>query len=885
MADISIVISGNASDAQKVIEELQKALANLQTEQKQANTEQKKAGGILDELISKAKGVAVAYASFAAITGFFKDIVGATVEAEQAQFKLEGMIKATGMAAGRTANQISAMAENMANSTLFDDEQIKEAAASLMTFRSIRKATFDETLKVAADVAALKGQDIRGIAFQLGRALENPLQSMRMLRMMGISLLPVEREQIQVMVATGRQADAQRLILDKVTAAFGGGAEGMNRGLSGAIIQAKKQWKEFLEGLGTTAPFSLVLSFLREMETFFRNRVLASNPLEKLNVDLGYAMDRTASLDRQIRRLQEGGQGTLFATTRIAALQQERLDNERLIVAPLEAERQLLGALERQEAATAEAASDASAATAASAAARARAAEAARAALEEQQKQFEQMAADMQQSIHDMFEQMRREAAEDSTTVQSMRAANLREMGQILPAMAIEIEQEYGALWARLTRDGNIAGREIVDATINLRYWRQRQDALKEQLDMHRTLAEAAGRPQIVAEIDIEQQFAPMRAKYVEAGDQMGIELVDRMINLTRARARLAELGTEFERSQQEITARLQEIQIQQQQGLLTPDQAAGQMRQVYTDATTALEDHIAALEQYNADLDRTGDASQEVADKIVALRAQLGQMKASLASVQTTMDRLIQQAAVQWRQSVTSILEGFLIAADVSGNAWEKMARDIVNALKQIAAQMMATYLVQKLLGDPKSAGGRGILSWVFGAEGGYVEPRMVKAATTVPGFVDGGFVEVQPVVMRRMSLVPRMAIGGIVSGPGTGTSDSVPARLSAGEYVVKADRVQAVGVEFLNMLNYGAVPAVKARRGAGFADGGLVTAPSLGKAAQSLFQTNVRIDAQSLDPRVHRQLLEEQAPVFFRMFTRFVRESRQFKEVMRNG
>ena len=46
------------------------------------------------------------------------------------------------------------------------------------------------------------------------------------------------------------------------------------------------------------------------------------------------------------------------------------------------------------------------------------------------------------------------------------------------------------------------------------------------------------------------------------------------------------------------------------------------------------------------------------------------------------------------------------------------------------------------------------------------------------------------------------RFANGGEVAGPGTGTSDSIPARLSDGEYVIPKDVVDAVGVEFFDML-----------------------------------------------------------------------------------
>lgn len=57
-------------------------------------------------------------------------------------------------------------------------------------------------------------------------------------------------------------------------------------------------------------------------------------------------------------------------------------------------------------------------------------------------------------------------------------------------------------------------------------------------------------------------------------------------------------------------------------------------------------------------------------------------------------------------------------------------------------------------------------------------------------------------------------VATGGYITGPGTGTSDDIPAWLSNGEFVLKAAAVQRYGVEFLHQLN--------AMR---FAQGGLVS------------------------------------------------------------
>ena len=45
--------------------------------------------------------------------------------------------------------------------------------------------------------------------------------------------------------------------------------------------------------------------------------------------------------------------------------------------------------------------------------------------------------------------------------------------------------------------------------------------------------------------------------------------------------------------------------------------------------------------------------------------------------------------------------------------------------------------------------------------------------------------------------------AEGGLVRGPGSGTSDSIAARLSNGEFVIKAQAVKNWGENFLNGIN----------------------------------------------------------------------------------
>lgn len=65
--------------------------------------------------------------------------------------------------------------------------------------------------------------------------------------------------------------------------------------------------------------------------------------------------------------------------------------------------------------------------------------------------------------------------------------------------------------------------------------------------------------------------------------------------------------------------------------------------------------------------------------------------------------------------------------------------------------------------------------------------------------------------------------ATGGYISGRGTGTSDSIPAMLSNGEFVIKASSVKKYGTNFLNAVNDGSFSRIPVRVPK-FANGGIV-------------------------------------------------------------
>lgn len=78
-------------------------------------------------------------------------------------------------------------------------------------------------------------------------------------------------------------------------------------------------------------------------------------------------------------------------------------------------------------------------------------------------------------------------------------------------------------------------------------------------------------------------------------------------------------------------------------------------------------------------------------------------------------------------------------------------------------------------------------------------------KLILSVFGFSDGGLISAQ-----------KKASGGLISGPGSGTSDDVPIWASNGEFMMRAEAVRRIGVPTLEALNAGRMP--------GFARGGVI-------------------------------------------------------------
>lgn len=215
----------------------------------------------------------------------------AELELEQATYN--GVLRATGLAAGRTTADIEELAEGIRRTTLATEGGVRSAAAKLLTFRSVTGEAFDEALKLSQDLAAVGFGSITSAATMMGKALEDPIIGMTALRRAGVSFSPIQKEIIKDLMETGQQAKAMEVILEGVRRQVGGAGAAQGATLSGAFNQASESMNNFWEAMGKIISRAINLPGMSSEISGFFDRVAR-------------ALDKWSKADEAYERAKKG---------------------------------------------------------------------------------------------------------------------------------------------------------------------------------------------------------------------------------------------------------------------------------------------------------------------------------------------------------------------------------------------------------------------------------------------------------------------------------------------------------------------------------------------------------------------------------------------------
>lgn len=176
--------------------------------------------------VIKAGAVAIGGALIAKrVVSFGSDLISLYKTQEEAERRLQGVLRATGEAAGFSQEQMKKLASQMQQNIGIGDEVILNSLAITSTFKNIRGDEFIRATKAAADLSSVLGGDLKGATTQVAKALNDPLKGISALSRSGVSFSDQQKEQIENFIKMGEVAKAQGVILDELEGEFGGVAE------------------------------------------------------------------------------------------------------------------------------------------------------------------------------------------------------------------------------------------------------------------------------------------------------------------------------------------------------------------------------------------------------------------------------------------------------------------------------------------------------------------------------------------------------------------------------------------------------------------------------------------------------------------------------------
>jgi hypothetical protein len=215
------------------------------------------------------ESVGVAGGAAAARQGAVVLVLGkAFAEAEKANAvarQTEGLLRATGAAAGKTADDIKRLGDEIERTTLAESEDIQRVANTLLTFRNISGSVFDDTLRRAQDLASLGFGSLESNARLLGKALNDPADGLTALTRIGIKFSAQTEDMVKKMAAANDVGGAQKVMLDELAKRVGGAATDEQAGLTGSYNRLGDAVGNFLEEIGHAGPIQAATSALNSL--------------------------------------------------------------------------------------------------------------------------------------------------------------------------------------------------------------------------------------------------------------------------------------------------------------------------------------------------------------------------------------------------------------------------------------------------------------------------------------------------------------------------------------------------------------------------------------------------------------------------------------------
>lgn len=207
------------------------------------------ASGVFGRLRGVVAGV-FGFFSARSLIGGLRSIVTEGSNAEQELGQLNAVLASTGRQSEFAADELQKLAERLAGASNFASGDIINAQTRLLSYTNILKGEFPDAMQIVIDQSARLGISLEQSAEIVGRSLQEPTKAMQALGRQGFVLEESQKSLLAQLEATGKTAEAQRIIMDLLVESYGGAATAQKVGaIAGLWKSVSENFKDFQQDI------------------------------------------------------------------------------------------------------------------------------------------------------------------------------------------------------------------------------------------------------------------------------------------------------------------------------------------------------------------------------------------------------------------------------------------------------------------------------------------------------------------------------------------------------------------------------------------------------------------------------------------------------------
>lgn len=254
-------------------------------------------------------------AAVSSIKAFGTESIKEFSEAQVALGKVNAQLAATGNQAGISAKELKKLADSIEVNTGIDaDTVLNEVTSGLLKFVRIQGDVFKQAQQNAVDLAQVMGGDLAGATQLLGKALDDPIRGISILRKAGISLDADTKKQIETAVKANDTYKAQTIILREVEGRVKGVSSAINNTDLNGVRNLTVAWNNAKEAVGE-ALISIGNGIIDLYKSFSDGTILVPTGMKETTRAINELGEAVAKEETQI-------------TSGIRALKDQNLNND-----------------------------------------------------------------------------------------------------------------------------------------------------------------------------------------------------------------------------------------------------------------------------------------------------------------------------------------------------------------------------------------------------------------------------------------------------------------------------------------------------------------------------------------------------------------------------